>query len=253
MKKFDVHAHFGPWNSIPIRKWRAADLVALLQAAGIEKAVVSSVQALLADFASGNQATQEAIEQHEMLYGYIYLDPHRPAESIREVEARAGHPKFIGVKSRDIYHGLSYRHPGYREIFAAIKGRRLPALLHTYAVDSMQAAMELASDHDAAIILAHFAGPNWRECEMFAGRQIPGNVYVDPITSMAEPGRYELAVKLFGEDRVVLGTDCSLFHPALAIGAIESSELSEEAKRKVYWDNAQRIFLLQDRERTAAA
>ncbi len=242
MRRFDAHAHFGPWNNIPIRKWTAADLVALLQTAGIERAVVSSVHALLADFVAGNQETQEAIEGHEMLYGYIYVDPYRPAESIREVEVRAEHPKFIGVKSRDVYHGLLYHHRGYREIFAAIRGRRLPALLHAYSVASMQAAMDLAVGYDAPIILAHLAGPDWRECEVFAGREIPSNVYVDPITSMAEPGRYELAVELFGGDRVVFGTDCSLFHPGVAIGAIESSELSEQVKRKIYWDNAARIF-----------
>jgi hypothetical protein len=242
MRKFDVHTHFGPWNSIPIAASSADDLVRLLRLVETEKAMVSSVRALLDDMVEGNRVTQKAIERHEMLYGYIYVDPHRVAESVREVEALAGHPKFIGVKSRDDYHGRPYNHSTYREIFSAIKARRLPALLHTFSVESMRAAMELAAEYEAPMILTHMAGPDWRGCETLLGTEIPGNVYLDPVASTAEPGRYELAMRLVGEDRVMFGTDCTLLHPGLSVGAIESSELSEDVKRKVYWDNAQRVF-----------
>lgn len=242
MRKFDVHAHFGPWSSIPIRKWTADDLVELERSVGVEKAVVSSVKALLDDLVEGNRATREAVERHEMLFGYIYVDPYRMADSVRQVEMLADHPKFIGVKSRDDYHGRQYNHRSYRELFAAIEGQRLPALLHTFSLGSMRAAMELAAEYEAPVILAHMAGPNWRDCEALRGVKIPANVFVDPVTSAAEPGRYELALELFGEDRIVFGTDCTLFHPGVSVGAIESSGLSEEVKRKVYWENAERVF-----------
>jgi len=245
MRKFDVHSHFGPWNTIPIRRTSADDLVELLRSVEIEKAVVSSVQALLDDLISGNAATRAAIERHEMLYGYIYLDPYRIADAAREVEKLADHPKFIGVKSRDDYHGRPYNHHSYRELFGAIKARRLPSLLHTFSVSSMRAAMELAAAYEAPVILAHLAGPDWRGCEAFKDTDIPQNVYLDPVSSAAEPGRYELAVELVGEDRVVFGTDCSLFHPGVSVGAIESSELTEAVKRKVYWENAEGVFFPQ--------
>jgi predicted TIM-barrel fold metal-dependent hydrolase len=245
MRKFDVHSHFGPWNTIPIRKSGADDLVDLLRSVGVEKAVVSSVKALLDDLVLGNQETQVAIERHEMLYGYMYVDPYRIADSVREVEKLAGHPKFIGVKSRDDYHGRPYNHSSYLELFSAIKSRRLPALLHTFSVSSMRAAMELAAAYDAPVILAHLAGPDWRGCEVFRNADIPGNVYLDPVSSAAEPGRYELAVELVGDDRVVFGTDCTLFHPGVSVGAIEASELGEAVKLKVYWENPERAFFPQ--------
>jgi predicted TIM-barrel fold metal-dependent hydrolase len=242
MRKFDVHSHFGPWNTIPIAKHTSDDLVAMLGAAGIERAVVSSVQALLTDLVAGNRATQEAVECHEMLLGYIYVDPHRVREAIREVERLSQHPKFVGIKSRDDYHGLRYNGGEYRDIFRAVRELRLPVLLHTFSVSSMQAAMELASDYPAPVILTHMAGPEWRACRVFAERHVPPNVYVDPVSSASEPGKYEKALELFGEDHLVFGTDCNLFHPGLSIGAIESSELSDDAKRKLYWENAAGIF-----------
>jgi len=250
MKKLDVHTHFGPWNSIPIGRSGADDLVDLMRAAQTEKAVVSSVKALLADLALGNQETQAAIERHEMLYGYIYVDPYRIADSVREVERLADHPKFVGVKSRDDYHGLPYNHPSYLEVFSSIKSLGMPALLHTFSVNSMRAAMELAVAYCAPVILAHLAGPDWRRCTALKEADIPPNVYLDPVASAAEPGRYELAIELVGEDRVVYGTDCTLFHPGVSIGAIESSELTDVVKRKIYWENAENMFFPDARSKT---
>jgi predicted TIM-barrel fold metal-dependent hydrolase len=242
MRKLDVHAHCGPWNTIPGTKWDDEALVMLYSALEIEKGIVSSVRALLADLISGNQETQQVVERHEALFGYIYVDPHRPDDSRAQVEALASHPKFIGVKSRDDYHGAAYNGAAYRGLFAALADFRLPALLHTFSVHSMQCALEIAADYGAPVILTHLGGFEWRGAERLHDQGIPGNVYLEPVSSASEPGKYELAVSLVGEDRVVFGTDATLFHPAMAIGAIESSELSEETKRKVYWENAEGVF-----------
>jgi len=242
MKKIDVHTHFGPWNSIPGRRWDAASLVALMQQAEVEKAVVSSVRAVLTDLVPGNDETQAAIDQHEMLYGYIYVDPHRVSDSMAEIEKRRAHPKFLGIKSRDEYHGHRYNDAAYREIFAAARPHRLPALLHCFSFSAIQCALELAADYDAPVILTHMAGFEWRRCEGLLGQELPPNVCFDPVSSASEPGKYELALALLGEDHLVFGTDCTLLHPGLSIGAVESSELSEEVKRKLYWDNPKRIF-----------
>ena len=53
----------------------------VLRQTGVEKAMLSSVAAVLTDLVTGNQVTQAAIEKHEMLYGYIYVDPRRVDES----------------------------------------------------------------------------------------------------------------------------------------------------------------------------
>jgi predicted TIM-barrel fold metal-dependent hydrolase len=242
MRKLDVHAHCGPWQTIPGRRWDDEALVALYSALEIEKGIVSSVRALLTDLVSGNQETQQAVEKHEALFGYIYVDPHRPDDSRAQVEALAPHPKFVGVKSRDDYHGAAYNGAAYRRLFASLIAFRLPALLHTFSVHSMQCAVEIAADYGAPVILTHLGGFEWRAAERLRDQGLPGNVYLEPVSSACEPGKYELALSLVGEERVVFGTDATLFHPALAVGAIESSELSEEVKRKVYWRNAEAVF-----------
>jgi len=242
VRKLDVHAHCGPWNTIPIAKWDEHALIARYRPLEIERGIVSSVEALLADLVSGNQETQRVVEVCDALYGYIYLDPHRQDDSRAQVEVLSQHPKFVGVKSRDDYHGLAYNSPAYRRVFASMAEYRLPALLHVFSVRSMQSAMEVAADYTAPKILTHFGGFEWRQCERLRGSDIPDNVYLDPVSSASAPGKYELALSLVGEDRLVFGTDATLFHPALAVGAIESSDLSEAVKRKLYWGNAERVF-----------
>ena len=157
------------------------------------------------------------------------------------MEALRAHPKFLGLKSRDDYHGLPYNR---RPIDASSRAsrRELPALLHTFSVRSIESALDLAADYPRAPILTHMGGSEWRGCERLLGPEIPGNVYLDPVSSFSEPGKYELALALVGPDNLLFGTDCTLFHPCLSIGAIESSTLTEEVKRKLYWENAERVF-----------
>lgn len=242
MRKLDVHAHCGPWNTIPGASWDDEALVALYAALDIEKGIVSSTRAILADLANGNQETLRVVESHEALFGYVYIDPHRRDDSRALAETLASHPKFVGLKTRDEYHGTAYNGREYRALFASLVDLHLPVLLHTFSVHSMQCAVEVAADYGAPVILTHLGGFEWRAAERLRDQGLPGNVFLDPISSASEPGKYELALSLVGEDRVVFGTDATLFHPALAVGAIESSDLSDEVKRKLYWENAEGVF-----------
>lgn len=238
----DCHAHCGTWPGIPTRTASARSLADILARSGIGRAVVSSSRALLQDLVSGNDETARAAESESMLRGYVYVDSLRVKESVREIERFAAHPKMVGLKTRDEQHRLPYDGPAYRAIFEAAAPRRLPALLHVFSLASMKAAFGLARGYPGTLILAHMAGPEWRRVADFSPADIPPNVVVDPVSSFQEPGKYELAVRVFGETNVVFGTDCNLFHPGWTLGAIESAALPEKAKQEILRDNPARIF-----------
>lgn len=238
----DCHTHCGPWCGIPTRTGSPRSLAASLERSGIDRGLVSSSRALLADLVSGNDDTARAVESESRLYGYIYVDPLRIDESIREIERFAGHPKFVGLKTRDSQHGLPYDSPQYRAVFEAASARRLPALLHVFSFASMKAAFGLARTYPGTLILAHMGGPDWRRVTEFAPEDIPPNVVIDPVSSFQAPGKYELAVRVFGEANVVLGTDCNLFHPGWTLGAIESAALPEATKQRILCDNPARLY-----------
>jgi predicted TIM-barrel fold metal-dependent hydrolase len=239
---FDCHAHCGPWCGIPTRASSPRALAASLERSGIDRGVVSSARALLSDLVSGNDDTARAVEAESRLYGYVYVDPLRIKESIREIERFAGHPKFVGLKTRDSQHGLPYDSSEYRAIFAAAASRRLPALLHVFSIASMKAAFGLARGYPGTLILAHMAGAEWPLTRSLAPGEIPPNVVIDPVSSFQGPGKYELAVRIFGEGNVLFGSDCNLFHPGWTLGAIESAALSADIKNRILCDNSARIF-----------
>jgi predicted TIM-barrel fold metal-dependent hydrolase len=238
----DCHTHCGPWPGIPTRTSSPRSLAAVLAGTGIARAVVSSSRALLADMVSGNDDTARAVESEPMLYGYVYVDPLRIDESIREIGRFARHPKFIGLKTRDEHHRRAYDGPEYRAIFAAAAARRLPALLHVFSFASMKAAFGLARTYPGTLILAHMAGAEWSRAAEFGPGDVPPNVVVDPVSSFHAPGKYELAVRVFGEANVVFGSDCNLFHPGWTLGAIESAALPVDMKNRILCDNSARIF-----------
>jgi predicted TIM-barrel fold metal-dependent hydrolase len=191
---------------------------------------------------SGNDDTARAVESEPMLYGYVYVDPLRVEESIHEIERFAGHPKFVGLKTRDEHHRRPYDGPEYRAIFAAAADRRLPALLHVFSLASMKAAFGLARGYPGVLILAHMAGSEWQRAAEFGPGDVPPNVVVDPVSSFQVPGKYELAVRVFGGANVVFGSDCNLFHPGWTLGTIESAALPEETKQAILCDNPGRVF-----------
>lgn len=238
----DCHTHCGPWAGIPTQASSPGALVAALARGGIDRAVVSSSCALVCDMIAGNDETARAVDSEPMLYGYIYVDPLRIDASIREMERFARHPKFVGLKTRDEQHRLPYDSPEYRAVFAAAGERRLPALLHVFSFASLKAALNLALGYAGTLILAHMGGPDWRRVAELKPSDIPPNVVVEPVSSFSGPGKYELAVRVFGEANVVLGTDCNLFHPGWTLGAIESAALPADTKRKILSGNPARLF-----------
>lgn len=56
------------------------------------------------------------------------------------------------------------------------------------------------------------------------------------------PRAIELAVAVFGADRVVLGTDCPIFSTAYSLGAIAEARISEPDRRKILSGNAEELL-----------
>ena len=64
----------------------------------------------------------------------------------------------------------------------------------------------------------------------------------------------KFAIAYYGIDHVMYGTDYPCWDPAIALALLDQLDLSQEDRRKLFYDNARRILNLQDpRARTAAA
>jgi len=67
-------------------------------------------------------------------------------------------------------------------------------------------------------------------------------VHLEYVTSTQERGKVELLVETLGADRLLFGTDQSLFDPVRPLGQLAEAEISDRDRRKILGLNARRLF-----------
>jgi predicted TIM-barrel fold metal-dependent hydrolase len=90
----------------------------------------------------------------------------------------------------------------------------------------------------ARIIMAHITGGGDWEYALEIVKDI-SNVYIDIGGSVQDSGVLEKAVELLGIDRILFASD-NLY--AQAIGRVESANIDEDMKIKIYRENALKVF-----------
>ena len=98
----DVHCHLGRWQ-FPLPDGGAAGLLALMRQAGVDRAVISSAQAIVYDLSGGNRSLAEAIAGHPELLGYVVVNPNYLEQSCRELDRYYALPNFVGAKIHMFY------------------------------------------------------------------------------------------------------------------------------------------------------
>jgi predicted TIM-barrel fold metal-dependent hydrolase len=224
MTIIDIHTHYGKWP-FPMRYLEPVEMVAALTQRGINKAIVSSSLAIVYDFREGNRALAEAIRPHPELFGYVTINLNYAEEGIQN------------------YSRQKIDSPDGRRVVRALHEYRRPLLLHTYSssLESPWNAVAVAKLNPAVpIILAHMGGDAWLE-GIRAAKESP-NLYVDVCASWADADKVADSVRELGPERVLFGSDFTLFDPAHTLGMIEDADLSEDARSLVLHGNAERLF-----------
>ena len=193
----------------------------------------------------------EAIAPHPQLYGYVYINMHYPERSLREMEKYLGTDKFVGVKYNGEYSRAAACAPENKDVFTLLeKSYRKPLLLHTWGLPehgnvvaySLPAqAMELALAHpQLKIVMGHTGGTEWTSA-IRAAEKAP-NLYLDTCASYADLDKVGVAVRMLGADRVLFGSGATEGSPFMQKGAILDSDLTEQDRFQVLYDNARRVF-----------
>jgi predicted TIM-barrel fold metal-dependent hydrolase len=238
----DIHTHYGKWP-FPMRQLEPAEMVTALKRRGISKAIVSSSLAIVYDYQEGNRLLAEAIRPHPELFGYVTINLNYATEGIQELEAYLSNPKFVGIKIHQNYSRQRIDSPDGRRVIRAFNEYRRPLLLHTYSssLESPWNAVPVAKLFPGVpIILAHMGGDAWVE-GIRAAKESP-NLYVDMCASWADADKVADAVKELGPERVLFGSDFTLFDPAHTLGMIEDADLSDDDRELILHGNAERLF-----------
>jgi hypothetical protein len=150
------------------------------------------------------------------------------------------HPDFqrFQIDSRDVY-----------KIYERAEGR-FPILFHTgdnrYDFSNPPRLANVLRDFPGLTAIgAHFGGwSEWGEVGCLAGFE---NLYVDTSSSLyeLEPDRAKELIAMFGEERVMFGTDYPMWDADGELGFIEALNLSERARELIFYENAARLYGLE--------
>jgi predicted TIM-barrel fold metal-dependent hydrolase len=236
----DVHQHTGPWPFAGV--WGGIERnLHYLECRGIQAAIISSAEAIVDDMVAGNHHLAQDIADHDSLYAYVTVNPRYLDLSEREVETYRDDPRFVGFKVHTSYSATPMGEPRMTDLFALLEAHGKPLLIHTWGTGAVRGLATLAERFPRLpIVVAHAGGDAWREA-IEAAQHRP-NLYLDFALSSPERGRIERAIAALGPERVMFGSDATLFDPLYMLSCFAEADIADGDRPIVMGDNALRVF-----------
>jgi predicted TIM-barrel fold metal-dependent hydrolase len=241
MKKIDVHCHFGSWQYAIPPGDAVERLLRLSEREDLRYMACSSAPALLYDMVSGNAEMVEAIENHEQLLGYVYVNPVFLPESIDELERYLDLDSMVGAKIHPRLSGTALDHPAMADLVAEVAQRADVLLVHTVDQHAAHQMGEYARKYrNLSIILGHAGHTDSDEAARVA--ECEPNIYIEFCCEWPGAGKIERALDICGPGSICFGSDSDLLDTAFTLGMYEGADLTHPQKQLIYWDNAARLF-----------
>jgi hypothetical protein len=251
-RKLDAHVHVGLTNDGPELNVDYAERL------GIDRMFISKPvtrgPAAPADFRAANDFILGCMKKYpNKLTGMLTLNPAYPKESLEEIKRCTGE----GMWGLKVYYQVKINDPLYYPIIEKLIDLKMIVLMHAettlgvagYRMKYDQKVkpqssipedfVDIAARYPEAMFqFAHIGGgPDW-EYACKALRNSP-NVYVDVSGSNNENNMVEFAVECLGVDRVLYGSDNMYYQ---SVGKLIDARLTDEQKRKIFFDNYNNIL-----------
>ena len=264
---FDAHCHIYPesiapkaveginqfYENLPFEPYdgTTGTLLCVGRQAGISHYVVHSVATTPHQISSINRFIAKEVSLSRGAFtglGTLHPDSEHPDQDVRELVSLG----LKGVKLHPDFQRFEADSDKAMRIYALCVEADLPVLVHTgdhrfdYS-NPNRIANILRTFPKLKFIGAHFGGWSvWDD----AVRELSGfeNIIVDTSSTFyalgAEKGR-EL-IKKWGADRVMFGADYPMWKPQLDIDCLMEMGLSDSEYRRIFWDNAAKVFGLEE-------
>ena len=239
----DFHGHVGRWSTA------ASDddpglYLRMMDAAGVDKACINCI--FHSDARRANELVADYVARHpDRFIGVAFVTPHYPEEAVAELERAFGSLDLKYLKIYPTYLGRPIDDPGYFPIYEWCNDRDIVIMCHssnTGPDDTLTRPLSfipLAQRYTRIRwVLAHSGNTPQGNLESIEAAQACTNVYLETCSSYTVSGTVELLVEGAGEDKVLFGVDMPLLDPRNQLGKIVTSDISDQAKRKVLGLNA---------------
>ena len=258
-RKIDSHVHVNLASTDPeVQKKYADQLIDYAERLKVEKLVLSNPVTRLINrvpdgrpesFITNNNIVLGVMKLHPGVFeGSFTFNPVHAKESMAEIKRCVD----LGMTNVKVYYQTKINDPSYYPIVE--KMIDLKMIIHSHAeaqigvggyrmkyngnkplnVSIPEDFADIAKRYPEAIFqYAHISGGgDWEYmCKTLKGSP---NVYVDTSGSNNEENLVDFAVKHLGEDRVLFGSDNCYYQ---SVGKILASNLNENQKRKIFFEN----------------
>lgn len=223
------------------------ELIACMDQGGIDRALIHSVALSPARVGTINDFIAGQVREHpDRLTGFCTLHPDMTENEAADELERALGLGLLGVKLHNDMQRIALDDPRMDKIYAVCQDH-CPLLLHMgdyrYHYDNpSQLPGVLRRFPRLRVIGAHMGGyTEWDEAREYLQHE---NVLVDCSSSHFRLGDEGLrsAIRFFGADRVMFGTDFPMWDPGTELGLIRGLGLTETELDKVLHRNAEKYL-----------
>lgn len=199
----------------------------------------------LEGFESLRSLNREALALSEILGGWytpgFHIHPAFVRESIEEIEYMHSRGVFLIGELVPYMHGWGdFDAKNWMEIMDAADHYGMICSYHTPFAFDMK---EMIAAHPGVTFVAAHPGDKERVPEHIALMRAHENVYLDLSgTGLFRFGVLRHLVTEVGDDRILFGTDYPICNPRMYVQAVLGEEISEESKRKILFENAEKLL-----------
>ncbi|MEP0841155.1 MAG: amidohydrolase [Phycisphaerae bacterium] len=248
--RIDINACFGHWPYWDLPHKTPAELVGLMDRAGIDRAAVMSLRAMLVDWRAGNEETLAAAKAHPGRFiPAATLSPFLGGGG-DEVRRLAG-GGFRLLRLYPQFQSFSLESDFADEVAAAAGESGLPVMIPTRPMMNWR-FKTLAIETVGALAVRHpkttfvLSGPNYLaefQAVVRLMRKAP-NVWCET-TCFQGFGALRRLVEDVGADRILFGTGAVLHYPACNAAKLDRADLTEPQRTAIASANAGRLMRLE--------
>lgn len=230
----DAHTHFGVFKDYFVPRADTDSLVAYMDRYGIDRACSFPYAGINSEFVYGNDIMAEAVRRYpDRFVGFATLHAGWPEEMVPELE-RTERLGLRGIKLITAYQGLSEETERFFPVYEWAESRGRIILSHQWGSAGFLAS--LAQRYPRVCFLIGHLNLDYTETV-----RRHDNVYTTT-TFVPWPGAIAQAVRAFGAEKILFGSDFPDLDASLNLGPLLTAPIADEDKRRILGTTMQRLL-----------
>lgn len=217
-------------------------VMAMMQQRGIDRTLLVAARAARVDPISGNRILKAMLDQGEGLYGCLVAHTNRVEPSVQAIRDLLGGKKFLGVMMVGTNPNMPLHPLIADEILTACRRYQKPIFILTPNAACVDMALHLTKTYNMhKFVFVGMGGNDWRTAIAAAHQSV--NIYLETSGAL-DRAKLSAAVDAIGSHRILFGSGSPQRDPIAVLGLLEDSPLSATDKRRIVYENAHKLFAL---------